>query len=71
MDITELKELLNELAVNDLADGTDIYDHPCSVAIRALDVYHDGLLSISKNTCCDRCQEAAMVAKNALGIKSE
>lgn len=28
--------------------------------------YYEALLSISKNTCCDRCQEAALVAKGAL-----
>jgi len=26
----------------------------------------EALLSISKNTCCDNCQEAALVAKKAL-----
>lgn len=26
----------------------------------------DALVSISKNTCCDTCQEAALVAKQAL-----
>lgn len=31
-----------------------------------LDVYEAALTSISKNTCCDRCQEAALVARAAL-----
>jgi len=30
------------------------------------DRYRMALESISKNTCCDRCQEAALVAKVAL-----
>lgn len=37
MDIGEIKSLLGEIAKNDLNEGSDIYDHPCSVAIRALD----------------------------------
>ena len=36
MDKTELIELLADLADGDLAEGADIDDHPCSVAIRAL-----------------------------------
>lgn len=27
---------------------------------------HQALTSIARNTCCDRCQEAALVARNAL-----
>jgi hypothetical protein len=30
-------------------------------------VLSDALKSISKNTCCDNCQEAARVARSALG----
>lgn len=26
----------------------------------------EGLISISKNTCCDKCQQAALVAKSVL-----
>ena len=26
----------------------------------------DALMSIAKNTCCDRCQEAALVARSAI-----
>ena len=36
MNRSELIELLTELALKDLSDGSDIYDHPCSVAIRAI-----------------------------------
>lgn len=37
MNRKELVELLQEVASYDLADGSNIYDHPCSVAIRAID----------------------------------
>jgi len=30
----ELCELLKEISIRDLVDGADIFDHPCSVAIR-------------------------------------
>ena len=30
------------------------------------DIYKTALESISKNACCDNCQEAALVAKKAL-----
>jgi hypothetical protein len=30
----------------------------------------EALESIAKNTCCDKCQEAALVAKAALGSRS-
>ena len=36
MENNELIELLNELAEKDLAEGADLFDHPCSVAIREL-----------------------------------
>jgi len=29
------------------------------------------LSSIARNTCCDKCQEAALVARAALGGKDE
>lgn len=37
MKIAELEEILREMAVNDLAEGSDIDDHPCMVAIRAVE----------------------------------
>lgn len=40
MKISELKLILSELAQKDLVDGSDIYDHPCSVAIRVIDALH-------------------------------
>ena len=43
MNINELKELLEEMADKDLSDGSDIYNHPCSVAIRALDRCFDDI----------------------------
>ena len=36
MNKEELIDLLAEIARKDLPEGQDIYDHPCSVAIRAL-----------------------------------
>ena len=32
----ELISILEELAEKDLSNGADIYDHPCSVAIREI-----------------------------------
>jgi hypothetical protein len=36
MDRIELVSQLEELAKQDLTDGADIFDHPCTVAIRAI-----------------------------------
>lgn len=33
------------------------------------DRFENALKRIASNTCCDRCQEAALVAKEALGAK--
>jgi hypothetical protein len=33
---------------------------------KILNRYRRGLVSIAANTCCDRCQEAALVAQGAL-----
>jgi len=35
----DLIELLEQMAENDLDDGADIFDHPCSVAVRAITQY--------------------------------
>lgn len=43
MNKEELTTLLEELAIGDLADGANLDDHPCSVAIRALDQCFDDL----------------------------
>lgn len=37
MNKTELTGLLSKIAEKDTIKGQDIHDHPCSVAIRALD----------------------------------
>ena len=39
MNKDELIEILKEVAEKDLVDGKDIFDHPCSVAIRAITQY--------------------------------
>lgn len=46
MNKNELKEILNELAEKDLQDGADIHDHPCQVAIRAIDQCFDDINSL-------------------------
>ena len=33
----ELKSMLTKIAVNDLAETAEIYDHPCSIAIRRIE----------------------------------
>jgi hypothetical protein len=38
MKINELVDLLAEIAENDLADGSQIDEHPCSLAITAINV---------------------------------
>lgn len=37
MNYNELVPILKELAEKDLSEGSDIYDHPCIVAIRLID----------------------------------
>lgn len=37
MNKAKLTELLIELAEKDLSEGSDINDHPCAVAVRALE----------------------------------
>jgi hypothetical protein len=37
MRLYELTEVLKELAESDLSDDADIADHPCSVAVRAIE----------------------------------
>ena len=48
MNIEELKAVLEEIAILDLADGSDIQDHPCSVAIRALDQCFDDVNTLRR-----------------------
>jgi hypothetical protein len=43
MEKQELTTLLDALAIDDLADGADLRDHPCSVAVRALNQCFDDL----------------------------
>ena len=43
MNREELKEILSVIAARDLSDGYDIYDHPCTVAIRAIDQCFDDI----------------------------
>lgn len=41
MNIDTLKELLAVLAEKDLSADANLHDHPCSVAVRAIDSYRD------------------------------
>ena len=41
MNKNDLIKLLEELSKNDLSSGSDVYDHPCSVAVRAINQYSD------------------------------
>ena len=43
MDKQELIELLDEIAMNDIEDAANIDDHPCRVAIRAIDKCFDDI----------------------------
>ena len=36
MDKKDLIELLEQVAKEDLVEGKDIFDHPCTVAVRAI-----------------------------------
>lgn len=40
-----------------------------NLAADEIERLREALQSIAKNTCCDTCQEAAMVARKALGEK--
>ena len=46
MNRSELDKNLNELAAGDLEPGHDINDHPCMVAIRAMDSLHKDIESL-------------------------
>jgi len=37
MDRENLVKLLSEMAAEDLESGADIFDHPCSIAVRAIE----------------------------------
>lgn len=41
MYLDDLKELLLEMAIEDLYDDADLNDHPCVVAIRAINGLYD------------------------------
>lgn len=41
MKIEELKGLLTEIAAKDLSEGSDLHDHPCSVAVKVMGAYED------------------------------
>jgi len=43
MNKDELIELLEDMAEKDLVDGADIFDHPCTVAVRAIRRYEEDI----------------------------
>ena len=48
MNREELNDLLEQVAANDLAEGADIFDHPCSVAIRAINQAFEDIEKLRK-----------------------
>jgi hypothetical protein len=48
MQKDDLVELLKSIAEKDTNEGHDVYDHPCSVAIRAIDKCFDDINSLRK-----------------------
>lgn len=46
MNREELTEVLETLAEKDISDGSELHDHPCSVAIRALDRCFDDISTL-------------------------
>ena len=48
MNRKELIQLLQEVALYDRADGSNIYDHPCSVAIRAINEAFEDIETLRK-----------------------
>jgi hypothetical protein len=50
----------------DVMSVKEAYEHGREVAANEIERLRAALESIAKNTCCDRCQEAALVAKAAL-----
>ena len=43
MNKKELVELLQDIAGKDLSTDSVIYDHPCSVAVRAIEQYEEDI----------------------------
>lgn len=59
MNLHELKEVLTELAELDLSKGHTLDNHPCMIAIRALD------------QCFDDIEHLRKIAKNKVNKKSK
>ncbi len=62
INLNQLICKLEDLANGDLTEGSDIYDHPCSVAIRAIESARDDIeylklvLKGKRNIDCKRAQ---------------
>ena len=48
MNKTDLVDLMEQIAERDLVDGHDLYDHPCSVAVRAIEQCFDDIDHLRK-----------------------
>lgn len=46
MNREDLVEILEELAITDLPEGGNLHDHPCIVAIRAIDKAFEDIESL-------------------------
>lgn len=53
MNREELIDLLKKMAVNDLEDGSDIFDHPCTVAARAINKSFEDVNTLCRVIRCD------------------
>ena len=65
-----LPERLKQFSRDDSASIGDAWNL-CAEAADEIERLRAALRSIAKNTCCDRCQEAALVARAALERAAE
>jgi len=66
MNRPELIELLQELVESDLVVGSNIYDHPCAVAIKAINQCFDDikfLQGIAKGNERNKCKRIQVMVK--------
>ena len=66
MNREELTGLLAELAEADLQEGKDLYDHPCNVAIRAINQAFDDI-EVLRRAC--KYKEAAKTKRATMLIE--
>ena len=67
MDIVErLRDVFSGNALKDISDQTQVYIKERYEAADEIARLREALQSIANNTCCDKCQEATLVARAAL-----